>query len=93
MTTTINTDLLTPLAAYLRLRDAGRAGFILESVERGSARPQLVDGSRRAIVDFDESKGLGLPIVGDSRPMTTWRGSSQRCRCPRMDVQASRRVA
>src|SRR5262245_31402460 len=33
--TTINTDLLTPLGAYLRLRDAGSASFILESVERG----------------------------------------------------------
>ena len=32
---TLNTDLLTPLGAYLRLRENGRASFLLESVERG----------------------------------------------------------
>jgi anthranilate/para-aminobenzoate synthase component I len=33
--TVISTDLLTPLGAYLRLRDGGRASFLLESVEKG----------------------------------------------------------
>ena len=31
----IHTDLLTPLGAYLRLREGARASFLLESVERG----------------------------------------------------------
>ena len=33
--TVISTDLLTPLGAYLRLREGGRASFLLESVEHG----------------------------------------------------------
>ena len=33
--TVISTDLLTPLGAYLRLRQAGCASFLLESVEKG----------------------------------------------------------
>ena len=33
--TTIHTDLITPLAAYLALRDQARASFLLESVDRG----------------------------------------------------------
>ena len=37
----IATDLITPLAAYLRLRAAGKASFLLESVERGRlGRPE-----------------------------------------------------
>ena len=64
MTTTINTDLLTPLAAYLRLRDAGRASFILESVERGRLGRNSWMGAGSRIVDFDEATELGLPIVG-----------------------------
>ena len=64
MTTTINTDLLTPLGAYLRLRDAGTASFILESVERGRLGRNSWMGSGSRIVDFDEAAGLGLPIVG-----------------------------
>src|SRR5438477_10479023 len=35
MTTAIATDLLTPLGAYLRLREQGRGSFLLESVEHG----------------------------------------------------------
>jgi anthranilate/para-aminobenzoate synthase component I len=62
--TTINTDLLTPLAAYLRLRDAGRASFILESVERGRLGRNSWMGAGSRIVDFDEATELGLPIVG-----------------------------
>ena len=64
MTTTINTDLLTPLAAYLRLRDAGTSSFILESVERGRLGRNSWMGAGSRIVDFDEAAELGLPIVG-----------------------------
>ena len=35
MTETLDTTLITPLAAYLDLRTRGRAAFLLESVERG----------------------------------------------------------
>src|SRR6476646_5627599 len=64
MTTTINTDLLTPLAAYLRLRDAGSASFILESVERGRLGRFSWMGAGSRIVDFDEAAEFGAPIVG-----------------------------
>ncbi len=64
MTTTINTDLLTPLGAYLRLRDAGTASFILESVERGMLGRNSWMGAGSRLVDFDEAAELGLPIVG-----------------------------
>src|SRR4249919_369343 len=64
MTATINTDLLTPLGAYLRLRDAGRASFILESVERGRLGRNSWMGAGSRLVEFDEAAELGLPIVG-----------------------------
>ena len=35
MTPSIDTDLVTPLAAYLRLREGARASFLLESVDQG----------------------------------------------------------
>ena len=63
-TTTINTDLLTPLGAYLRVRDARRASFILESVERGRLGRYSWMGAGSQIVEFDEAEGLGLPLVG-----------------------------
>jgi len=64
MTTTINTDLLTPLGAYLRLRDGGRASFVLESVERGRLGRNSWMGSGSRLVTFEEAEGLGLPVVG-----------------------------
>ncbi len=64
MTTTINTDLLTPLGAYLRLRGAGIASFILESVERGRLGRYSWMGAGSRIVALDEAERLGLPVVG-----------------------------
>jgi len=61
---TINTDLLTPLGAYLRLRDAGSASFILESVERGRLGRNSWMGAGSRIVGIDEAEELGLPVVG-----------------------------
>ncbi len=61
---TINTDLLTPLGAYLRLRDAGRASFLLESVERGRLGRNSWMGAGSRLVTFDEAEELGLPVVG-----------------------------
>ena len=56
--TTINTDLLTPLGAYLRLRDAGRASFLLESVERGRLGRNSWMGTGSRLVSFDISGAL-----------------------------------
>jgi anthranilate synthase component 1 len=64
MTATVNTDLLTPLGAYLRLRDAGRASFLLESVERGRLGRSSWMGAGSRIVTLDEAQALGLPVVG-----------------------------
>jgi anthranilate synthase component 1 len=62
--TTINTDLLTPLGAYLRLRDSGSASFLLESVERGRLGRNSWMGAGSRLVGFDEAASLGLPVVG-----------------------------
>ena len=64
MTHTIATDLLTPLGAYLRLRDAHRAAFLLESVDRGRlGRYSFVGGGDR-LCYLNEAEALGLPVVG-----------------------------
>jgi anthranilate synthase component 1 len=64
MTTAIPTDLLTPLGAYLRLRAAGEASFLLESVERGRLGRNSWIGAGSRLVTFDEADGLDLPVVG-----------------------------
>jgi anthranilate synthase component I len=61
---TINTDLLTPLGAYLRLRAGGRASFLLESVERGRLGRNSWMGAGTRIVTFDEAESTGAPVVG-----------------------------
>ena len=62
--TTINTDLLTPLGAYLRLRAMGRASFLLESVERGRLGRYSWMGAGSRLVGFEEAEALDLPVVG-----------------------------
>src|SRR3954470_17124048 len=64
MTTAIATDLLTPLGAYLRLRDGGRGSFLLESVEQGRLGRYSFVGAGTRLVSLDEAEGLGLPVVG-----------------------------
>jgi len=64
MTTTIATDLLTPLGAYLRLREGGRGSFLLESVEQGRLGRYSFIGTGTRFVDLKEADGLGLPVVG-----------------------------
>jgi anthranilate synthase component I len=64
MTHTISTDLLTPLGAYLRLRDAGSASFVLESVERGRLGRNSWIGAGSRLVTFEEAESAGLPVVG-----------------------------
>src|SRR5260221_12287136 len=64
--TTIPTDLITPLAAYLRLRAAafGGASFLLESVDQGRLGRYSFVGCRRRIVSFEEAQQPGEPVVG-----------------------------
>src|SRR3954451_20258882 len=64
MTTAIATDLLTPLGAYLRLREDARASFLLESVERGRLGRYSFVGSGSRLVHVDEAEAFGLPVVG-----------------------------
>jgi len=62
--TVISTDLLTPLGAYLRLRERGRASFLLESVERGRLGRHSFVGCGSRLVGFAEAEENGLPVVG-----------------------------
>jgi anthranilate synthase component I len=64
MTAEIATDLLTPLGAYLRVRDGAQGAFLLESVERGRLGRHSFVGRGARIVGFDEAETLGEPIVG-----------------------------
>jgi anthranilate synthase component I len=64
MTTAIATDLLTPLGAYLRLRDEGRGSFLLESVEHGRLGRHSFVGAGTRLVYLNEAEALGLPVVG-----------------------------
>jgi anthranilate synthase component 1 len=58
------TDLLTPLGAYLRLRDGARGAFLLESVERGRLGRHSFVGAGTRLVSFEEAEQLGEPVVG-----------------------------
>ncbi|HLX32320.1 MAG TPA: anthranilate synthase component I family protein [Gaiellaceae bacterium] len=58
------TDLLTPLGAYLRLRDGARGALLLESVERGRLGRHSFVGAGGRLVTFEEAEQLGEPVVG-----------------------------
>src|SRR4051794_30295435 len=62
--TVIDTDLLTPLAAYLHVRRQGRASFLLESVEQGRLGRYSLVGCGDRIVTFEEAEALDEPVVG-----------------------------
>src|SRR4029079_2484832 len=64
MTTAIATDLITPLGAYLRLRDGGRGSFLLESVEHGRLGRYSFVGAGTRCVSLSEAEALDLPVVG-----------------------------
>jgi len=64
MTAEIATDLLTPLGAYLRLREGSPAAFLLESVERGRLGQHSFVGCGSRLVSFDEAELLGEAVVG-----------------------------
>jgi anthranilate synthase component I len=63
-TTEIATDLITPLGAYLRLREARRASFLLESVERGRLGRYSFVGCGARVVPFEDAERLDAPVVG-----------------------------
>jgi anthranilate synthase component I len=60
----IATDLITPFGAYLRLREEGRASFLLESVERGRLGRHSFVGCGSRLVTFEEAERAGEPVVG-----------------------------
>jgi anthranilate synthase component I len=67
ISTAIQTDLVTPLGAYLALRGSGRAGFLLESVERGRLGRHSLVGAGSRLVTFEEAErevAAGSPVVG-----------------------------
>ena len=64
MTTAIPTDLITPLGAYLRLREGGRGSFLLESVEQGRLGRYSFVGAGTRIVYLNEAEALHRPVVG-----------------------------
>jgi anthranilate synthase component 1 len=64
VTTVSDTDLLTPLGAYLHLRAGGRASFLLESVEQGRLGRYSLVGSGSRVVSYEEAEQLNEPVVG-----------------------------
>jgi len=61
---TLDTDLLTPLGAYLRLREAGRASFLLESVEQGRLGRHSLVGCGSRLLTYEEAERANEPVVG-----------------------------
>jgi anthranilate synthase component I len=62
--TELPTDLLTPLGAYLTLRENAGGSFLLESVERGRLGRYSFVGAGSRLVSFAEAETLGEPVVG-----------------------------
>ena len=62
--TIIDTDLVTPLQAYLHLRRLGRASFLLESVDQGRLGRYSLVGCGSRIVPLAEAELLDVPVVG-----------------------------
>jgi anthranilate synthase component 1 len=62
--TQIPIDLVTPLGAYLRLREDRRASFLLESVEQGRLGRHSFVGAGSRLVDFAEAEACEDAVVG-----------------------------
>ncbi len=60
----VHTDLVTPLAAYARLRGDGEAAFLLESVERGRLGRYSFVGCGSRVVGPEEAESSAAPVVG-----------------------------
>src|SRR6266542_308583 len=76
--TVISTDLLTPLGAYLRLRESRRASFLLESVERGRLGRHSFVGSGSRLVDLAVADLLEGPLPETKRGGDRLAGSTRR---------------
>jgi anthranilate synthase component I len=63
-TTVVSTDLVTPLGAYLRLREGAAASFLLESVEQGRLGRHSFLGCGARLATFEEAEACGEPVVG-----------------------------
>src|SRR5947199_8633616 len=63
-TTVVSTDLLTPLGAYLRLREAGAASFLLESVEHERLGRHSFVGVGSRLLTFEEAETAAETVVG-----------------------------
>jgi anthranilate synthase component 1 len=64
ITAVLDTDLLTPLAAYLRLRGQGCASFLLESVEQGRLGRYSLVGAGSRLLTYEQAERAGQPVVG-----------------------------
>ena len=67
LATDIRADLITPLGAYVRLREDARASFILESVEKGRLGRYSLVGCGSRLVSFAEAESAvaaGAAVVG-----------------------------
>src|SRR5256885_489385 len=64
MTVSIDTDLVTPLAAYLALRTDSRASFLLESVDQGRLGRHSFVGCGDRLVSFEQAEQEEAPVVG-----------------------------
>jgi anthranilate synthase component 1 len=65
--TDIHADLITPLGAYLRLREGARGSFLLESVEKGRLGRYSLVGAGAHVVSFENAErelASGRPVVG-----------------------------
>jgi anthranilate synthase component I len=65
--TTIPTDLISPLGAYVRLREEAEAAFLLESVEQGRLGRYSFVGCGSRLIPFEEAEAevaAGRPVVG-----------------------------
>jgi anthranilate synthase component I len=58
------TDLITPLGAYLRLRDRAAGAFLLESVERGRLGRHSLVGCGSRLCDVEEAEASLEAVVG-----------------------------
>jgi anthranilate synthase component I len=61
---TIATDLITPLGAYLTLRESSGASFLLESVEQGRLGRHSFVGCGSRLISFEEAEQTGEAVVG-----------------------------
>ncbi len=64
ITPVLDTDLLTPLGAYLKLRGEGRAAFLLESVEQGRLGRHSLVGCGSRLLTYEEAEQCAEPVVG-----------------------------